>query len=130
MESHMLTDEQVAKKTKRVSEALLFLARNYGDGMARRQYHEISEALHERDALLADRAELVAKNEWLEATLAATRERLAGRKAEVERLNATIWESLFCGETAPGKCDVRTCKGRWLCSRMTEGWTPKENTDD
>ena len=60
-------------------------------------------------ALLTDRAELV---------------------AEVERLNATIWESLFCGESAPGKCDVRTCKGRWLCSRMTKGWTPKENTDD
>jgi hypothetical protein len=70
-----LTDEQVAEKTKRASEALLFLARNYGDGMARRQYHEISEALHEIDALLTDRAELRA---YVEALVAAEAERAKG----------------------------------------------------
>lgn len=81
-----LTDEQVAEKTKRASEALLFLARNYGDGMARRQYHEISEALHEIDALLTDRAELVAEVHRFRSLVEAHEEVKAQLKAEIERL--------------------------------------------
>ena len=43
--------------------------------------------------------------------------------AEIERLNAAIWVQLDCGEAGPG-CEVRTCKARWLCEQITEGWTP------
>jgi len=61
-------------------------------------------------------------------------ERNSALEAEVERLNAAIWESLYCGEPGPETCSVPTCRGRWLCSRMTKGWTPnalnEEASDD
>lgn len=45
-------------------------------------------------------------------------------EAEIARLNAAIWEERNCGEPAPLQCDVPMCSGRWMCSKMTEGWKP------
>lgn len=54
---------------------------------------------------------------------------------ENERLGETyshlrdaVWENLYCGEEAPGKCLVRNCSGKWLCDKLVEAATLAEAT--
>lgn len=63
--------DKISARAKTAREALMWLIRNYGDAMARRQYHQVEAPMNDVPALLGHIAALEAENERLRSTLAA-----------------------------------------------------------